>query len=47
MTRLEENLGAVDVELTPNELREMGEAVSKIHLEGARLPQAALDMTGH
>jgi aryl-alcohol dehydrogenase-like predicted oxidoreductase len=45
--RLEENLGAVNVELTPDELRDMTEAASKIHLEGARLPQAALDMTGH
>lgn len=47
LTRLEENVGAVDVELTPGELRDMTEAASKIHLEGARLPQAALDMTGH
>ena len=47
LTRLEENLGAVDVELTPDELRDMTEAASKIDFQGARLPQAALDMTGH
>jgi len=47
LNRLEENLGAADVELTPDELQDMTEAASKIHLEGARLPQAALDMTGH
>jgi aryl-alcohol dehydrogenase-like predicted oxidoreductase len=47
LTRLEEDLGSVDVELTPDESRDMTEAASKIHLQGARLPQAALDMTGH
>jgi aryl-alcohol dehydrogenase-like predicted oxidoreductase len=47
LQRLEENLGAVDVELTPDEVRDLSEAASRIHFEGARLPQAALDMTGH
>jgi len=44
--RLEENLGAVDVMLTPDDLREIDTAASKIALQGARLPEAALQMTG-
>jgi aryl-alcohol dehydrogenase-like predicted oxidoreductase len=46
LSRLEENLGAAGVQLGADELREIGEAASKIDLQGARLPQAALDMTG-
>jgi aryl-alcohol dehydrogenase-like predicted oxidoreductase len=44
--RLEENLGAAAIELTPNDLREIDTAASKIRLEGARLPDGALEMTG-
>jgi aryl-alcohol dehydrogenase-like predicted oxidoreductase len=44
--RLEENIGAVNVELTPNELREIEVATSKIQVQGARLPEAVLKMTG-
>ena len=44
--RLEENLGAVNVELTENDLRQIDEASSRLKLEGARLPEAALKMTG-
>jgi aryl-alcohol dehydrogenase-like predicted oxidoreductase len=44
--RLEENLGAVTVELTQNDLKQIDEASSKLSLEGARLPEAALKMTG-
>ncbi len=44
--RLEENLGAVDVKLTPDDLREIDTAASNITLQGARLPEAALKMTG-
>lgn len=40
--RLEENLGAVNVELTPGDLREIAEAVAKIEVKGARLPEAVL-----
>src|SRR5215207_8751 len=36
--RLEENLGAVDVELTPDDLREIDNAASKIELHGDRYP---------
>ena len=44
--RLLENLGAVDVELTPGDLQQIEEATSKLELEGARLPEAMLKMTG-
>jgi aryl-alcohol dehydrogenase-like predicted oxidoreductase len=44
--RLDENLGAVNVELTENDLKQIDEAASKLKLEGARLPEAALKMTG-
>jgi aryl-alcohol dehydrogenase-like predicted oxidoreductase len=42
--RLEENLGAVDVQLTPDDLREIERAFSQIRVQGARLPDAALSM---
>jgi aryl-alcohol dehydrogenase-like predicted oxidoreductase len=35
---LEENLGAVDVELTPEELRDLSNALSKIEISGERYP---------
>ncbi|HTS06596.1 MAG TPA: aldo/keto reductase [Candidatus Eisenbacteria bacterium] len=44
--RLEENLGAVNVELTQSDLKQIDEASSKLKLEGARLPEAMLKMTG-
>ena len=44
--RLDENLGAVTVELTPDDLRGIDAAASKIPLQGARLPDSALAMTG-
>ena len=44
--RLEENLGAVNVELSENDLKQIDEASSKLKLEVARLPEAALKMTG-
>jgi aryl-alcohol dehydrogenase-like predicted oxidoreductase len=44
--RLEENLGAVNVELTERDLKEIDEASSSLKLEGARLPEAMLKMTG-
>jgi|SRR5271157_158102 len=44
--RLEENIGAAQVELTPDDLREIEEAASKIQVQGARLPEAALKQTG-
>jgi aryl-alcohol dehydrogenase-like predicted oxidoreductase len=44
--RLEENLGAVNVELTEADLKEIDETASSLKLEGARLPEAMLKMTG-
>lgn len=44
--RLQENLGAVSVELTEADLKQIDEASSSLKLEGARLPEAALKMTG-
>jgi aryl-alcohol dehydrogenase-like predicted oxidoreductase len=44
--RLDENIGAVAVELTPDDLREIESAASKITVQGARLPEAVLKMTG-
>lgn len=43
--RLEENMGAVRVELTPSDLREIEAAAAKIQVQGARLPEAVLKMT--
>jgi aryl-alcohol dehydrogenase-like predicted oxidoreductase len=43
--RLQENLGAVAVELTADDLQEIDAAVSKITVQGARLPESALKMT--
>ena len=37
--RLEENVGAVDVELAPDDLREIESAASKITIQGARYPE--------
>jgi aryl-alcohol dehydrogenase-like predicted oxidoreductase len=44
--RLDENLGALAVALSAAELREIDAAASDIQLQGARLPQSMLQMTG-
>jgi len=46
LNRLEENIGAVAVELTANDLRDIDNAASKIKVEGARYPEALEQMTG-
>jgi aryl-alcohol dehydrogenase-like predicted oxidoreductase len=46
MSRMEENLGAVNVRLTESDLRQIEDATSRLSLEGARLPEAMLKMTG-
>jgi aryl-alcohol dehydrogenase-like predicted oxidoreductase len=46
LTRLDENLGAIGVELTPDDLREIDSASSKITVHGARYPEALERMTG-
>jgi aryl-alcohol dehydrogenase-like predicted oxidoreductase len=40
--RLTENLGAVNIELTTDDLREINAAASKIEVQGARLPESVL-----
>ena len=44
--RLDENIGAVAVELTPDDLREIDSAASKITVHGARYPEKLKQMTG-
>lgn len=44
--RLEENLGAVDLDLTADDLASIDTAAAEIEIEGDRLPEAALKMTG-
>jgi aryl-alcohol dehydrogenase-like predicted oxidoreductase len=44
--RLDENIGAVSVELTPDDLRNIDVAASKITVQGARYPEKLEQMTG-
>ncbi len=44
--RLEENLGAASVELTPDDLQEIESAASQITVQGARYPEHIEQMTG-
>jgi aryl-alcohol dehydrogenase-like predicted oxidoreductase len=44
--RLHENIGAIALELSPEELRDIDVAASHITLQGARLPEGALALTG-
>ncbi len=44
--RLEENIGAVSVELTPDDLHEIDTAASKIQVQGARYPEKLEQLTG-
>jgi aryl-alcohol dehydrogenase-like predicted oxidoreductase len=46
LERLKENLGAVEVKLDVDELEAINASASRIPLRGARLPEAALAMTG-
>lgn len=46
LNRLEENLGAIDVELTANDLYEIEEEASKIKIQGARYPEQHERLTG-
>ena len=43
--RLEENLGAATVELSPEDVAAIGDAAAKIGIQGARLPEAVLAQT--
>lgn len=46
LERLEENMGAADIELTAGDLGEIERAASKITVQGTRLPERMLNMTG-
>ena len=46
LNRLEENLGAAKVALTPDDLREIDSAASKITVQGARYPENLERLTG-
>jgi aryl-alcohol dehydrogenase-like predicted oxidoreductase len=43
--RLEEDIGAASIELTPDDLREIEDAVSTIAAQGARLPEEILKLS--
>jgi aryl-alcohol dehydrogenase-like predicted oxidoreductase len=45
-SRLEENLGAAAIQLTPDDLREIEEAASRIVVQGARYPEHLEKRTG-
>jgi len=46
VNRLEENIGAVNIKLTPDDLREIEDATSKITVHGARYPEELERRTG-
>lgn len=46
LARLDENIGAVAVELTADDLRDIENAASKIKVEGARYPEKLEQLTG-
>jgi len=46
LQRLEENIGAVNIELSPEDLRELDIAASKIAVQGARYPEELQKLVG-
>ncbi len=46
LNRLEENIGALSIQLTPDDLRDIDAAASKIKVEGDRYPERLEKMTG-
>lgn len=46
LRRLEENIGATDIELTPQDLREIDGAAANITVQGERYPESMERMTG-
>jgi aryl-alcohol dehydrogenase-like predicted oxidoreductase len=46
LNRLEENVGALSIQLTPEDLREIDSAASQITVQGARYPERLEAMTG-
>jgi aryl-alcohol dehydrogenase-like predicted oxidoreductase len=45
LERLEENIGAADLELTANDLRDIESAASQVEIQGARYPEELERMT--
>jgi aryl-alcohol dehydrogenase-like predicted oxidoreductase len=45
LNRLEENIGAAEIELSPDDLREIEDAASKIEVQGGRYSEASERMT--
>ena len=46
LERFEENIGAAEVALTSDDLREIETVASKITVQGARYPESAAKLTG-
>lgn len=46
LARLEENLGAAEVELTAEDLREIEVSASQLEVHGARYPESLERLTG-
>jgi aryl-alcohol dehydrogenase-like predicted oxidoreductase len=46
LARLDENIGAVAIQLTPDDLREIENAAAKITIQGARYPESVERLTG-
>ncbi len=46
LERLKENIGAAEIQLTPDDLREIDRAASQIEVQGARYPEKLEAMTG-
>jgi aryl-alcohol dehydrogenase-like predicted oxidoreductase len=46
LNRLEENIGAAEIEMTPQDLLDIDAAASKIKVEGTRYPERLEKMTG-
>jgi len=46
LKRLEENVGAAEIDLTRDDLREIEKAASRIEVQGARYPERLEQMTG-
>ena len=46
LSRLEENIGAAEIDLTPDDLRDIDNAASQITVQGERYPESMERMTG-
>ncbi len=46
LSRLDENIGSLEIKLTPDDLRDIDTAAAKITVEGERYPEALQKMTG-